>query len=207
VGLLPRAYVQKHSALAAALALLEEWGLLLLQDPKLPSVATLYADETIRGSWWGHPRGQEIFHAMGALDDHPDVLPTKLLSGKVTFVHRRLWQLVIATGQARDEWQLRGLSPEARDLLSRIDKAGRVEASGPAAKELELALLAASRQVHTDSGAHATELWTWATFAKTAKVSVPELDSSEARRQLEGLVHALNEKFGGSCRLPWEERK
>jgi hypothetical protein len=45
----------------------------------------------IKGSWWGHPKGQEIFRLAEAVEDSGDVLVCKLIEGKVTYVHRRLW--------------------------------------------------------------------------------------------------------------------
>jgi hypothetical protein len=61
----------------------------------VPSVAGTIAGEPIRGSWWAHPRGQEIFRALTEIDDSPDVLCFKLVGGKVTFVHRRLWPALV----------------------------------------------------------------------------------------------------------------
>jgi hypothetical protein len=57
----------------------------------VPSLAEAVAGGPIRGSWWGHPRGKEIFRAADAASESPDVLVCKLVEGKVTFVHRRLW--------------------------------------------------------------------------------------------------------------------
>ena len=61
----------------------------------VPSVAEAVAGEPIRGSWWGHAKGSEIFHALGVLDDSTDVLCFKLIDGKNTFVHRRLWPALV----------------------------------------------------------------------------------------------------------------
>ena len=79
-------------------------GLLLLQDKKLDNVVTLITGERLRGSWWSHPRAHEIFRAVEALPED-QVLATKLVGGKVTFVHRRLWPdlLAIATGEREYE--------------------------------------------------------------------------------------------------------
>ena len=76
--------------------LLEEHGILLeaAQGP-IPSLTELVVGEPIRGSWWGHPAGDEIFRATRALRDSPDVLVARLVNGKVTFVHRRLWPAVV----------------------------------------------------------------------------------------------------------------
>lgn len=61
----------------------------------VPNLAEAVAGEPIRGSWWGHPRGSEIFLALGVLDDSPDVLCFRLVEGKVTFVHKRLWPALV----------------------------------------------------------------------------------------------------------------
>lgn len=57
----------------------------------VPNLAEAVAGEPIRGSWWAHPRGKAIFDALNLVDDDPDVLCFRLVDGKVTFVHRRLW--------------------------------------------------------------------------------------------------------------------
>jgi hypothetical protein len=80
----PLAFVREHGVVLAA-----------ARGP-VPSVAEAIAGAPIRGSWWGHPRGQEIFEALGAIADSPDVKCFKLVDGKVTFVHRRLWPALVA---------------------------------------------------------------------------------------------------------------
>jgi hypothetical protein len=57
----------------------------------IPNIAELVAGEPIRGSWWGHPDGHAIYEAVSALADSPDVVRTRLVNGKVTLVHRRVW--------------------------------------------------------------------------------------------------------------------
>jgi hypothetical protein len=61
----------------------------------VPSLAEAVAGEPIRGSWWGHPRGKEIFSALSAVADSPDVLSFRLVDGKITFVHRKLWPAIV----------------------------------------------------------------------------------------------------------------
>jgi hypothetical protein len=60
-----------------------------------PSLAEAIAGGPIRGSWWGHPKGHEIFRVAEAVSDSPDVLVCKLIGGKVTYVHRRLWPALV----------------------------------------------------------------------------------------------------------------
>jgi hypothetical protein len=56
----------------------------------VPSLAAVIAGEPIRGSWWAHARGREIFAVTRAIRDSPDVLVCRLVGGKITYVHRRL---------------------------------------------------------------------------------------------------------------------
>jgi hypothetical protein len=57
----------------------------------VPSVAEAVAGQPIIGSWWAHPKGKAIFAALSEIDDCDDVRCFKLIDGKVTFVHRRVW--------------------------------------------------------------------------------------------------------------------
>jgi hypothetical protein len=77
-------------------ALLAERGVLLesARGP-IPNVAELIAGEPISGSWWAHPASHAIFAAINALADSPDVVRLRLVNGKVTLVHRRVWPSVV----------------------------------------------------------------------------------------------------------------
>ncbi len=79
-----------------AVAALAKHGM-LLQSARgpLPSVAEVIAGEPIRGSWWGHPASQAIFDALNILAESPDVVRTRLVNGKVTLIHRRLWPALV----------------------------------------------------------------------------------------------------------------
>jgi hypothetical protein len=76
-------------------ALIEHGMLLESARGPLPNVAQMIAGEPIRGSWWGHPSGPAIFEAINRLADSPDVVRTRLVNGKVTLVHRRLWPALV----------------------------------------------------------------------------------------------------------------
>ena len=75
-----------------ALAFVERHGIVLqaARGP-LPNLAEAIAGGTIRGSWWGHPKGKEILRAAKTIGASPNVLVCKLVEGKITYVHRRLW--------------------------------------------------------------------------------------------------------------------
>lgn len=77
-------------------AFVERLGIVLAtaQGP-IPSVAEAVAGEPIVGSWWAHARSQAIFDALSELDDSPDIRCFRLVDGKVTFVHRRLWPALV----------------------------------------------------------------------------------------------------------------
>jgi hypothetical protein len=61
----------------------------------VPNLAEAVAGGPIRGSWWGHPKGGEIFSALGIVADSPEILCFRLVEGKVTFVHKRLWPALV----------------------------------------------------------------------------------------------------------------
>ena len=194
------------------------FGFLLESDLKLPSVCTLITGAPLRGSWWSHPLAQTIFQVNEKLEDHPDVLLTKLVSGKVTFVHRDLWPEILAIGTAHEPWQIEGLPAAARALLKTVEKSGVLRTdqmgqttspdsvknkAGDAARELERKLLIHAEQIHTESGAHAKLLETWEHWSKRTSFAGPAIQADQAKRSLEGRVGKLNDEFGGTARLPW----
>jgi hypothetical protein len=179
-------------AVRRVLAALAERGLLLKQDLELPNVVTLVTGDRPRTSWWSHPRGRLVFAVLTRLADHEDVLFTKLLSSKVTLVHRRLWPVLLAVGRERADWQTRRLSTAARRMLAKAGE-GEQLASGAAVKELEARLLVHVEEVHTDSGKHALCVEDWSAWARRRGVRA-------LRRDLEDAAAAL-----GATReaLPW----
>jgi hypothetical protein len=184
---------------------LEQHGILLKTDPKLPNACALVVGEPIRGSWWAHAKSHEIFGVLTELEAHPDVLVAKLVSGKDTFIHRSLWAAVLAVGTARERWQMHSLDREARALLAQADKAGMIESGGRAALVLERALLVHSEQVHTDHGSHAKILTSWKQWAERTGTKPGEIDESKA--SLEKLVDHLNARYQGNGRLPWRVKR
>lgn len=197
--------------------LLSEHGLLLVQDPHLPSVAGHLAGEPIRGSWWGHPEGSRIFHVLEALGEDEAILWTKLVSGKVTLVHRRLGPAFLAVATERAAWQTRGLPAGALAMLQALEADGEVpvdrfpvpsgETATKAASLLEERLLAASRQEHAEGGKHVRILVPWEAFRRRDPGSEVLPPPGEARRTLETILAGLNAATGGKGRLPWEPRE
>jgi hypothetical protein len=61
----------------------------------LPNLAEHVAGAPIAGSWWGHPSGHEIFAVLTRLLGSGDVVATRLVNGKVTLIHRRVWPALV----------------------------------------------------------------------------------------------------------------
>jgi hypothetical protein len=183
-------------------------GLLLLSDAALPSVTGLVAGTPVRGSWWGHPKGRAMFAAASELAEHPDVTAARLVNGKVTFVHRRLWPALMGVGGAREPWQMDRLSAAARRLLDRVTREGTLrtdEAPGSkdAARELEARLLLHADQVHTERGAHARILESWAAWSRRVRMKGRPPPPAKGRALLEAALKDLGPPRGVRASLPW----
>lgn len=178
--------------------------LLLKQDKVVPNVVSILTGESLRGSWWSHPKGRLIFAVLSQLADHPDVLFAKLLYGKDTLIHRPLWPAVLAVGRAREPWQVQGLSAGAKRLLERLDRGeGPVRASGAPVRELEVRLLATSREIHTEAGRHEMALESWQAWSKRVHCR-PAASVPRARKVLEDAAIKLGAPLKA---LPWQARR
>ena len=180
------------------LAELARHGLLLKQDKVLPSVVGLVTGEALSGAWWAHARANEIYALLEALFERADVLESKLILGKVTFVAQSLWPAWLGVATSAEPWQRTGLSPAATRLFTEVTRGGEHEASGPTVKELEERLLVRSEQRHTASGRHVLRLESWPSWA--ARKAVTALPLDESRRALEAAARSLG---APSEALPW----
>jgi len=78
-----KSFVQKH-------------GVVLVSGKgPVPRLTEAIAREPIAGSWWSHPKAHEIFAVLQAVVESGDVLVCRLVEGKVSFVHRRLWPALV----------------------------------------------------------------------------------------------------------------
>ena len=201
---------------ADAKAELEKCGVLLLSDKVLPSLSTFVAGEVVSGSWWAHPRAHDIARVGDALHHDPDVIATKLVAGKVTFVHRELWPALIAVGLSRESWQTAGLASAAKELLARLHAGGTLRTddaprTGPKAtqklgdvvRNLERQLLVHSSEVHTESGAHAKQLESWEHFARRVGTR-RNMALRKAKQTLEKAVRCLCGQRDAPALLPWQ---
>jgi hypothetical protein len=81
---------------AEALAFVEERGVVLVSAKgPVPRLTEVIAGAPIKGSWWGHPKSHQIFAILEAVTESEDVLVCRLVKGKITLVHRRLWPALV----------------------------------------------------------------------------------------------------------------
>ena len=77
---------------ADALAFVEKHGVVLVSGKgPLPRLVEMIVGEPIKGSWWAHPASHRIFAVLQAVEASGELLVCRLIEGKVTLVHRRLW--------------------------------------------------------------------------------------------------------------------
>ena len=90
-----------------ALAFVRKHGIVLEAGRgPVPSFATAVAGSPIRGSWWGHPKGREIFMLTRAIRDSKQICVCRAVGGKITFVHRRLWPALVRMAARLPQRQL-----------------------------------------------------------------------------------------------------
>ena len=86
---------------SAALAFVQRHGVVLVSAKgRGPNLVEAIAGEPVKGSWWGHPEGKRIFAVLGAVTESEDVLVCRLIDGKLTLVHRRLWPALVRLADA-----------------------------------------------------------------------------------------------------------
>src|SRR5215831_856063 len=77
-----------------------------------PNLAEAMAGEPIRGNWWGHKKGPAIFRATRAVRDSDQILVCRLVGGKITYVHRRLWPAIVRLAKFLDKKGISALREE-----------------------------------------------------------------------------------------------
>ncbi|HVJ19675.1 MAG TPA: hypothetical protein VM686_29845 [Polyangiaceae bacterium] len=207
-----------EKALGRLRTTIADYGLLLLHDPLLFCATQLIAGAPVKGSWWGAPSGALAYEAFNRLDNDEVAWP-KLLGGKLTLVHRRLWPALVAVARSGAPWQTRGLEPDSRALLARLEKAGKLRSDeielprgsrkiGVLVTELEARLLAYCEQEHTGSGHHARLVVPYAVWQRQKRIFARTLPPLETAIEdlSEAAVRSLGERALGRF-LPWQEAR
>ena len=79
-----------------ALAFVRENGVVLVSAKgTAPRLTEAIIGEPIKGSWWTHAQSRQIYAILGAVTESDQVLVCRLIDGKVTLVHRRLWPSLV----------------------------------------------------------------------------------------------------------------
>jgi hypothetical protein len=115
-----------------AVAFVEAHGLVMqsARAPGVPSLVDAVVGESVRGSWWGHPKGALVYRVLGEVHGSPDVLAMRLVRGKLTLVHRRLWPALVRLAGEIGEERLAAVgeehTPSGRHVATRVPYPGWV---------------------------------------------------------------------------------
>jgi hypothetical protein len=182
-------------------------------------VVSVIAGRPITGSWWSAPAGKLIYNTANELEEHQDVVVVKLLSGKLTFIHGKLWPALIMIGNAKENWQIRDLAAASKTILRKLEKDGELftdalvavggysyKEVSAAAKQLEKSLLVLSQGFRVE-GRHHRHLRSWKHWAKQVGLSSRKKNVVNAKREFEQIVQDLYEEFGAKATLPWSKTK
>ena len=61
----------------------------------VPNLVEEIVGAPVKGSWWGHAKGKQIFRLLNAVRDSREVLVCRLVDGKVSYVHRDAWPALV----------------------------------------------------------------------------------------------------------------
>lgn len=187
----------------------ERIGLLLEHDKVLPSATALIAGAAISGSWWGHPQGHQIYAALNQLAEGSGRLCAKLVDGKRTYVHPRLYPAFFALLEAQRAELLESCSQGARELWKLVERSGplrldRIDLGRPRertawGRELEARVLVSSVSEHTAAGKHEKRVESWSRWRSALRAPLPALPLELARR---ALLESLDTLARGTGKRP-----
>jgi hypothetical protein len=96
-----------------AISFIREHGVVLASAKgPVPRLTEAIVDQPIKGSWWAHSKSHEIFVVLQAVADSEDVLVCRLVNGKITFIHRRLWPALVRVAKRFPSTQIAQLHEE-----------------------------------------------------------------------------------------------
>jgi hypothetical protein len=109
-----------------ALAFIEKHGAVLVAGKgPVPRLVEAILGQPIKGSWWAHPRSHGIFAVLQELGESSNLLACRLVEGKVTLVHRRLWPALIKLERRFTRQQLAQIhqehTPSGKHLTRTVD--------------------------------------------------------------------------------------
>ena len=100
---------QQHNHMSPhqVIKFIEKHGVVLESAHGLvPNLAEAVAKRRIRGSWWADEKGREIFRLTRVVRNSSDILVCRLINGRITYVHRRLWPALVRLASRFDPKRL-----------------------------------------------------------------------------------------------------
>ena len=92
---------------AETLKFVEQHGVVLASAKgPAPRLIDAILGEVISGNWWSHPKSRFIYNVLTHVSRSNDVLVCRLVAGKITLVHRRLWPALVRLGDRFTPGQL-----------------------------------------------------------------------------------------------------
>ncbi|HZU98173.1 MAG TPA: RNA methyltransferase [Planctomycetota bacterium] len=154
------------------------------------------AGEPVKGSWWGHAKGHEIFNLAGHVSK--ECVFVRLVGRKETLLHESLYPAFarVVLDEAWRAPRVRGLSREAAAILrlveggtTRMDEIAKKRKKKASAlrkprHELQEALLVHSTEIHTDRGHHVAVLVPWSDWARPVQKAARKLTLDAALAEL-----------------------
>ena len=96
-----------------ALAFVRKHGVVLASAKgPAPRLVEAIVGEPIKGSWWAHARSRHIYAILQAVTHADQVLVCRLIGGKITLVHRRLWPPLVRLAERFAPSQLASVRDE-----------------------------------------------------------------------------------------------
>ena len=88
--------MNRSNSPAEALAFVREHGVVLASAKgSAPRLTEAITGEAIKGSWWSHPQSHRIYAILQSVAASDQILVCRLIDGKITYVHRRLWPSLV----------------------------------------------------------------------------------------------------------------
>jgi len=85
-----------NAAITRVLAFVESTGVVLVSAKgPVPRLIDAIAGEPLSGNWWSHPRAPQIYHVLAEVCESEHILVCRLVNGKRTLVHARLWPALV----------------------------------------------------------------------------------------------------------------
>lgn len=88
--------MNKCATAPEALAFVREHGIVLASAKgAAPRLTEAIIGEPIKGNWWTHAKSRKIYGVLKAVSESEEVLVCRLINGKITLIHRRLWPSLV----------------------------------------------------------------------------------------------------------------